>query len=93
MNDTKKTWVLISRITLLLVLDVVLILLSGLLALLSRYDFSLPALMEAGFARDLPICGFSIVAVSILIMIPMKLYNSLWAFAGVQELLQIPESQ
>ena len=89
MNETKKTWVLISRITLLLVLDVILILLSGLLALLSRYDFSIPALMEAGFAKDLPICGFSIVAVSILIMVPMKLYNSLWAFAGVQELLQI----
>ena len=45
MNETKKTWVLISRITLLLVLDVILILLSGLLALLSRYDFSIPALM------------------------------------------------
>ncbi len=89
MNDAKKTWVLISRITLLVVLDVILILLSGLLALLSRYDFSLPAVMGAGFAGELPICGFCIVAVSILIMVPMKLYNSLWAFAGVQELLHI----
>ena len=89
MNDTTKTWVLISRIALLVVLDVILILLSGFLALLSRYDFSISALMGAGFAENLPICGFGIVTMSILVMVPLKLYHSLWAFAGVQELLHI----
>ena len=89
MNHTKKTWVYISRVTFLVALDAVLIFLSVLLAFWSRYDFTLPIVPEEGISDSFPVFALGTVISTILVMVPLKLYNSLWAFAGVRELLHI----
>lgn len=85
--DIKK----VTRVAFLLLLDCCLIILSAYLAMLSRFDFSISQLCASGiYCTDtfLPYC-LCFAALTIAIFIPMKLYNSLWEFASVDELLHI----
>ena len=87
--ERKERTMKFVRVAALVLLDVILIILSMLLALWSRMDFSFTALMRESFFGDLMLYALTLAAFSLLVFIPMKLYNSLWAFAGVEELLRI----
>ena len=83
--DNKK---LIPRVLLLVIMDIVIISLSAFLALLTRFDFSISTGAMEFLSRLEMVVPF-FVLFSIVVYIPLKLYNSLWEFAGVEELLRI----
>lgn len=80
----------ILRVTVLVLMDIVLINLASFLALWVRFEFMLsaPELKEIFCASFFE---YSIVytALAVLLFIPLKLYNSLWEFAGMKELFHI----
>lgn len=80
----------VLRIAFLVVLDIILINLASFLALWVRFEFrfSEPELQELFCAS---FYEYSIVYTlfAILLFIPLKLYNSLWEFAGMKELFHI----
>ena len=77
------------RIAFLVVLDMLLVNASSILALLMLVDFKWSAMM--GKAYMAYIVDYSVIStfVTILVFIPFKLYNSLWQFASVDELMHI----
>ena len=79
----------IVRVALLMLLDIAMSFLAGILSLLVRLDFSFELLQSSGylsiFLRWAPVFAIALVC----IFIPLKLYNSLWEFASVDELLHI----
>lgn len=87
--SARDKWVKYSRVLLLLITDAILISLSVILALLARFDFVLSALESHEFYDGLPYIIPTFTLLTIAVFIPMKLYNSLWEFAGVDELIHI----
>lgn len=89
-RKSEINWKLVVRVACLMLLDVVLLYLACLLALLSRFDLSIHTLMrDSGFLPALH-AAFPWVAIGMIaLFIPLKLYSSLWEFAGVEELLHI----
>lgn len=80
---------LVPRITLLVILDILVINLTAFLALLIRYEFAFSTLQESGF---LDVAARWAIPNTLLILglfSLMRLYNSLWGFAGADELLHI----
>ncbi|MBE6927914.1 MAG: polysaccharide biosynthesis protein [Ruminococcaceae bacterium] len=77
----------IVRVICLLFVDAFMIILSAMLALLIRFDFS-PAAATV-YVTNLYIYLPFFVVMSIGIFVPMKLYNSLWEFASIAEMLHI----
>ena len=77
------------RIAFLVVLDMLLVNVASILALLMLVDFKWDAMMGKNYMAY--IVNYSVVStlVTILIFIPFKLYNSLWQFASVDELMHI----
>ena len=79
----------IIRVALLMLLDIAMSFLAGFLSLLIRLDFSFDRLMSSGyfsvFLRWAPVFAAALICV----FFPLKLYNSLWEFASVDELLHI----
>ena len=78
------------RVAFLVLTDCVMVSLSGMLAVLARFDFSIADNAEKmqyffEMLRWLPI----FILTTIAIFTPMKLYNSLWEFASVEEFLHI----
>ena len=77
-----------NRIALLVLVDILLITLSGFLALYIRYDFRFSN-MEMGYVdceiRDLPIN----LIVTIVLFVLFRLYRSVWRFASTTELLNV----
>lgn len=82
-------WAKYSRVLFLLITDVLLINLSAALALFTRYDFSLLAPEEWEFFAGLKYILPAFTLLTVAVFVPMKLYNSLWEFAGVDELIHI----
>lgn len=82
-------WVKTSRVLFLVIADLVLIAFSSFAALYLRYEFSMTNLVESGFLdsifRYLP-AG---LCCTVLIFWFCRLYNSLWEYAGVEELCRI----
>ncbi len=95
MNEiTKKDRLIkLSRVSLLIAFDVVSVILAAFLALLCRFDFSFSTLVSVQgggvYFDNLFIYAPFFVGCSVLFFFPMKLYNSLWEFASVDELLRI----
>lgn len=89
-RKSEINWKLVVRVACLMLLDVVLLYLACLLALLSRFDLSIHTLMrDSGFLPALH-AAFPWIAIGMIaLFIPLKLYSSLWEFAGVEELLHI----
>ena len=77
------------RIAFLIVLDALLINVSSILTLLMLKDFNWGQMMKQPYWEI--IVNYSIIStvVTILIFIPFKLYNSLWQYASVDELMHI----
>ena len=81
----KLDWVRFSRVLALVVLDVVIIHAAALGALLIRFEFSIEALMESGFVDAYLQIAPYYTAVSVAIFAALRLYRSLWQFAGIDE--------
>ena len=77
------------RVACLLLLDFVWLHFSSLLALLMLFDFNWSKLVSRAFMSYYWSYSFIFAAVGILIFIPFKLYNSLWQFASIDELLHL----
>ncbi len=77
------------RIGLLLIEDIVLINLASFLALWARLDFSVNEIIRQGYQESIQV--FAVVSTPLIIglLAVMKLYNSLWLFASVEELIRI----
>ena len=79
----------LSRVCLLVFIDICLINVSAILALWIRMDFSVTAVISQGYFDHWVINMLCFVFMTILVFVPLKLYNSLWEFAGMEELLHI----
>lgn len=77
------------RVACLVLADLILINLSAFLALYIRFEFDFRQLYATTFLRDMLIYAGINSACTILIFHILKLYNSLWEFAGVSELARI----
>ena len=79
----------LMRVLSLVVFDAVLINLVPLVSLLIRFEFSISSLAESGFVENY----FSIVlahtVVTLVIFAALRLYRSMWAYAGVEELRNV----
>ena len=78
-----------ARILCLVLVDIIFVYLSMLVALLSRFDFSFTAIKAEPFFNDLLLYGSILSGCTIAVFVPLKLYNSLWEFAGLEELVHI----
>ncbi len=79
----------LARVTFLVLLDIFLVNLAALLALLIRMDFDYAAILHDGYFDNWQLYSLCFSAITVLAFIPMKLYNSLWVFASIDELLHI----
>lgn len=79
----------LSRVCLLVFIDICLINISAILALWIRMDLSVTAVISEGYFDHWTINMLCFVFMTILVFVPLKLYNSLWEFAGMEELLHI----
>lgn len=77
------------RVACLVLADLILINLSAFLALYVRFEFDFRQLYATTFLRDMLIYTGINSACTILIFHILKLYNSLWEFASVSELVRI----
>ena len=73
---------------LLVLADLILINLSAFLALYIRFEFDLKLLCETEFLHNMIVYSGINSVCTILIFYILKLYNSLWEFAGVSELVR-----
>lgn len=76
------------RVACLVLADLILINLSAFLALYIRFEFDFRQLYATTFLRDMLIYAGINSACTILIFYILKLYNSLWEFASVSELVR-----
>lgn len=79
----------IVRVILLLFLDITLLNLSSFLALFTRMELDITALKEAGFLLSVQRYALIDTVCTVLIFWLFRLYNSLWAYAGTNELTRI----
>jgi len=77
------------RVACLVLADLILINLSAFLALYIRFEFDFRQLYATTFLRDMLIYAGINSACTILIFHILKLYNSLWEFASMSELVRI----
>ncbi len=78
-----------SRVLSLVLVDVVFVYLAAFLSLFSRFDFDILALRGTFYFDKLLswLPFFALITVTVFALV--RLYNSLWAFAGIEELLHI----
>ncbi len=84
-DHIKKT----IRVLMLLCIDLVLVNLASGLGLFVRFEFSPAAILKSGFLLNWIEYSAIYSVAAIAIFFPMKLYSSLWQFAGVRELMHI----
>lgn len=77
------------RVACLVLADLILINLSAFLALYIRFEFDLKLLCETEFLHNMIVYSGINSVCTILIFYILKLYNSLWEFASVSELVRI----
>ncbi len=80
---------LIARILSLVLVDILMVFGAMWLALYARFDFSFSDIAAEVFFSHLGVYGLVLSFIAVAVYIPLKLYNSLWEFAGVEELLHI----
>lgn len=79
----------VLRIFFLVLLDIVLIYLASFFALWVRFEFRISALKPIVSHASFFEYSIAYTVFAILLFIPLKLYNSLWEFAGMKELFHI----
>ncbi len=81
-----------ARILCLVLVDIIIVCFSMALALLSRFDFSIVQIQQEFPVSSLITYAAILSGVTVFVYIPMKLYSSLWEFAGLEELVHIAVS-
>ena len=79
----------IARMTLLVLMDILLINLAVFITLYAGYEFRWNAFLTADFWRILPVYLPVNTALTLFVFAAMDLYQSLWQYAGVEELERI----
>ena len=77
-----------NRIALLVVLDILIIAVSGFLALYVRFDFSFSKMDMKYVDYELHYLPINLI-LTLLIFVAFKLYRSVWHFASTTELLNV----
>lgn len=80
---------LLPRLTLLVAMDILVINLSAFLALYVRYEFNYSAMAATGFLDSLIAFAIPNTLITLGLFLVFRLYNSLWGFAGADELIHI----
>ena len=80
---------LLPRIVSLVVLDILVINLSGFLALLIRHEFDYGVTVASGFLDSLLQIALPNTLITLALFYAFQLYSSLWGFAGADELAHI----
>ena len=89
-QHTKKTYqLLVPRIAMLVCLDILVINLSAFLALFIRYEFDFATMQLGGFLETMNQWAIPNTVMVLILFALLRLYNSLWGFAGADELLHI----
>ena len=89
-QHTKKTYqLLVPRIAMLVCLDILVINLSAFLALFIRYEFNYATMELGGFLETMNHWAVPNTVMILILFALLRLYNSLWGFAGADELLHI----
>ena len=78
-----------SRVGFLAVVDAILIMTSSILALFLRVEFSLTDLLESGFLTSVIHALPANIFCTLILFWLFQLYQSLWEFAGVEEMVRI----
>lgn len=89
LNKKKAPNLLVQRIILLVALDILVVNLSAFLALFIRHEFDYAALAVSGFMEILAQFAVPNTLITLGLFLLFKLYNSLWDFAGEDELSHI----
>ncbi len=77
------------RVAFLVVLDILLINVSSVLALLMLENFNWTRMMYQNYMDYIIIYSVVSTVITVLVFVPFKLYNSLWQFASIDELMHI----
>ena len=80
---------LLIRVICLIALDIVVVNLSAFLALYIRHEFDYAALAVSGFMDNLALFAIPNTIITLLLFWLLRLYSSLWGFAGADELIHI----
>ncbi len=89
LNKKKLSGLLLMRIILLVVLDILIINVAAFAALFIRFEFDFTDLSESGFLKGLSQWAVPNTLLCLAVFVIMRLYSSLWGFAGGDELLRI----
>lgn len=87
--QNKVNGLLLTRIAMLVVLDILLVNASAFLALFIRYEFNWQEMVGSGFLSGLSVWMIPNTLLCIAVFVIMRLYNTLWSFAGADELMRI----
>ena len=88
-RETKDTMQKLARVICLVILDILLVNASFFLSLMLRLDFDYQAVVANGYVENWPLYTFGFALITICAFVPFKIYNSLWMFASIEELLHI----
>ena len=85
----RLTGSLLMRVISLVILDIVIINVSAFLALFIRHEFDWTLMQNSGFLHGLYRWAIPNTLLCIAVLVILRLYNSLWGFAGGDELVRI----
>ena len=88
MKRKKINYQLLLRRVCLIVLDIVLIIISSLMALLTRFEFDIEQIPEE-FLDVLVSYGILMIFVTLSVFAVFRIYSSLWEYAGLEETFKI----
>lgn len=80
---------LLHRLVLLVALDILVVNFSAFFALVLRYEFDMKTLMASGFWEVMVNFTIPNTVITLVLFLLFQLYNSLWGFAGADELIHI----
>ena len=89
LNTKRPSSLLLARVALLIALDILVINLSAFLALFIRHEFDFAAVVTSGFLDTLAVYSIPNTLIALALFWLLHLYNSLWGFAGADELIHI----
>ena len=88
MRPEKVNYALIIRRFCLVLLDIVCVLLSSLLAIATRFEFSLSQIPVEFYSVLVKLAPLFILSTLFIFWI-FRIYNSLWEYAGIEEMINV----
>ena len=80
---------LVLRVMLLVILDILVINVSSFMALYLRYEFDYSMMVSEGWVSNMIRWMLPNTLLCLAVFVSLRLYSSLWGFAGADELLRI----